>query len=43
MIGTLRSRGADPVASTPEAFAQFVISEGRRWADIVEKSGAKVE
>jgi tripartite-type tricarboxylate transporter receptor subunit TctC len=29
--------------STPEAFEAFLAAERRRWADVVRRSGAKVE
>lgn len=35
--------GAEPVGSTPEAFQKLVSEEMTRWADVVHKSGVKVE
>jgi tripartite-type tricarboxylate transporter receptor subunit TctC len=34
---------AEPVGGTPEQFAEFVKTERVKWADIVKKSGAKVD
>ncbi|WP_244258995.1 tripartite tricarboxylate transporter substrate binding protein [Cupriavidus gilardii] len=39
----LESDGAQPVASTPEAFSAFVKQDIKRWATVVRYSGAKVE
>lgn len=39
----VRQSGAEVVASTPEEFARFVISEKDKWAQIVAKSGAKLD
>ena len=35
--------GADPVANTPEQFAAFIRSELRKWAKVVQDSGARVD
>ena len=35
--------GAEPVANTPEEFGALVKTEVAKWADIVKKSGAKVD
>ncbi len=44
---TLRERyaaiEAEPVGGTPEAFAEFVKKETGKWADVVKKSGAKLD
>jgi tripartite-type tricarboxylate transporter receptor subunit TctC len=44
---TLRSRyaalEAEPVGGTPEQFAEFVKKERVKWAEVVKKSGAKVD
>lgn len=37
----LQEQGADPVGSTPEAFAALLREEVPRWAEIVKLSGAK--
>jgi tripartite-type tricarboxylate transporter receptor subunit TctC len=34
---------ADPVGGTPEQFAAFVKKETVKWADVVKKSGAKLD
>ena len=34
---------AEPVGGTPEAFAAFVKNETAKWADVVKKSGAKLD
>ena len=34
---------AEPVGGTPEEFAAFVKSETAKWADVVKKSGAKLD
>ena len=34
---------AEPTGSTPEQFAAFVKTEAVKWADVVKKSGAKVD
>jgi tripartite-type tricarboxylate transporter receptor subunit TctC len=33
----------EPVGGTPEQFAEFVRTESAKWADVVKKSGAKVD
>ena len=35
--------GAEPVGNTPEEFGALVKSEVAKWADVVKKSGAKVD
>jgi tripartite-type tricarboxylate transporter receptor subunit TctC len=35
--------GADVAPNTPEDFLVFVKAEGAKWADVVKKSGAKVD
>jgi tripartite-type tricarboxylate transporter receptor subunit TctC len=35
--------GADPLGSTPPAFAQFIRDEIRKWGKAVKDSGARVE
>jgi tripartite-type tricarboxylate transporter receptor subunit TctC len=34
---------AEPTGGTPEQFAAFVKTEAVKWADVVKKSGAKIE
>ncbi len=43
LVTALRARGAVPVASTPESFAQFIAVSAERWAQAVRSSGAKIE
>jgi tripartite-type tricarboxylate transporter receptor subunit TctC len=35
--------GVDPVIQSPEQFAQFITSEQAKWADVIRRSGAKVD
>jgi tripartite-type tricarboxylate transporter receptor subunit TctC len=35
--------GVDPVIQSPEQFAQFINSEQAKWADVIRRSGAKVD
>ncbi len=39
----LRATGAEVVASSPEEFARFTLSEKDKWAQIVSRSGAKLD
>jgi tripartite-type tricarboxylate transporter receptor subunit TctC len=39
----LRAGGAEVVASSPEEFARFTVSEKDKWAQIVTRSGAKLD
>jgi tripartite-type tricarboxylate transporter receptor subunit TctC len=34
---------AEPVGGTPQQFAAFVRKETLKWADVVKKSGAKLD
>ena len=34
---------AEPIGGTPEAFGAFVKKETVKWADVVKKSGAKLD
>ncbi|MES2414927.1 MAG: tripartite tricarboxylate transporter substrate binding protein [Pseudomonadota bacterium] len=43
MSAQLRNSGAEVVASTPEEFAKFCLSEKEKWANIVTRSGAKLD
>jgi tripartite-type tricarboxylate transporter receptor subunit TctC len=44
---TTRSRieavGARLLGGSPEDFATFIAAEGRRWAEVIRRSGAKVD
>jgi tripartite-type tricarboxylate transporter receptor subunit TctC len=39
----LRPLGADPVPSTPEAFARFIGDESEKWGKVVALAGVKAE
>ena len=39
----LESVGAEPVGSTPEAFAKFMRAESDKWARVIKAGGVKVE
>ncbi|ALM84282.1 tripartite tricarboxylate transporter substrate binding protein [Bordetella sp. N] len=39
----LDTLGAEPVGSTPDAFAKFQVDEERKFGDIVRQSGAKLD
>jgi tripartite-type tricarboxylate transporter receptor subunit TctC len=43
MSAQLRNSGSEIVASTPEEFAKFCLSEKDKWASIVARSGAKLD
>jgi tripartite-type tricarboxylate transporter receptor subunit TctC len=35
--------GVEPVKNTPEQFGRFIVAEQVKWAEVVKKSGAKVD
>jgi tripartite-type tricarboxylate transporter receptor subunit TctC len=39
----LEQQAADPVGDTPEQFAAFLREDMERWADVVRRSGARME
>ena len=41
--GAFTSEGADPVGSSPEAFAAIVRTETAKWAKVIKAAGIKVE
>jgi tripartite-type tricarboxylate transporter receptor subunit TctC len=43
MRDRLGTMGIQPLASTPEAFGEFLRSEVERWGRVVRESGAQVE
>lgn len=43
VVKRLEHDGAQPIGSTPEAFAAFVKQDVKRWATVVRYSGATVE
>jgi tripartite-type tricarboxylate transporter receptor subunit TctC len=43
LAAQLRDSGSEVVASSPEDFAKFCLSEKSKWANIVARSGAKID
>lgn len=43
LIERMSAMGAEPFVKTPEEFARFMRSESAKWADVVQKSGAKLD
>jgi tripartite-type tricarboxylate transporter receptor subunit TctC len=39
----LQAQGATPSGNTPGEFKQFMAQETAKWAEVVKKSGAKVD
>ncbi|OGA47611.1 MAG: hypothetical protein A3F74_23010 [Betaproteobacteria bacterium RIFCSPLOWO2_12_FULL_62_58] len=39
----LRNDGAEAIGSTPAAFSEYIKSEIKKWADVIRKSGARVD
>lgn len=39
----LQSDGAEPIGSSPEQFAEHIRNETKKWADVVKRSGARVD
>ena len=39
----LSSQGAEPIGSTPQAFAAYIRTETAKWAKVIRESGAKAE
>ena len=35
--------GAEPLASSPQEFAAFIRDEARKWGDVIQKAGVKLE
>ena len=35
--------GSEPMPTTPEQFAALIRSENAKWADVIKRSGAKVD
>jgi tripartite-type tricarboxylate transporter receptor subunit TctC len=43
MQASLRRLGAEPKTLSPEEFAAFLVSESRKWADVAQAAGIKLE
>ena len=43
LVETLKSRGARPVACTPQDFAQHIAESTKKWAVVVKASGARID
>ena len=43
LVEAFAKQGADVVTSTPSEFASMVSSEKARWAEVIRKSGAKID
>lgn len=39
----LAKLGYEPLVGSPQDFAAFIASEGKKWADVVKRSGLKVD
>jgi tripartite-type tricarboxylate transporter receptor subunit TctC len=39
----LAKLGSEPLMGSPQEFAMFIASEGKKWADVVKRSGLKVD
>jgi tripartite-type tricarboxylate transporter receptor subunit TctC len=40
---TMAALGAEPVTSTPDEFARYIASEARKYAEVIETSGARAD
>jgi tripartite-type tricarboxylate transporter receptor subunit TctC len=40
---TLSKFGSEPLGGTPQEFAGFVVSESKKWSEIIRLSGVKVD
>ena len=43
LVEMLKSRGARPVAGTPQDFAQHIAESTKKWAAVVKASGARID
>jgi tripartite-type tricarboxylate transporter receptor subunit TctC len=39
----LLSQSTEPVGNTPESFAAFIRSEHGKWADVIKRSGIRMD
>jgi len=39
----LAKLGSEPLTGSPQDFATFIASEGKKWADVVKRSGVKFD
>lgn len=43
LVQRLGELGAEPLTATQEEFSAFIVSETARWADVVKRSGARLD
>jgi tripartite-type tricarboxylate transporter receptor subunit TctC len=43
VIKALQAVGAEPVTTTPDAFAQYTRTERAKWGEVVRAAGVKIE
>jgi len=43
LVSRLEEVGAEPMSATPEAFRAFIAAETTRWAEVVRRSGARLD
>ncbi|MFA7669478.1 MAG: tripartite tricarboxylate transporter substrate binding protein [Burkholderiaceae bacterium] len=43
VVAFFNQNGADVITAPPALFSQMVINEQKRWAEVVEKSGARID
>jgi tripartite-type tricarboxylate transporter receptor subunit TctC len=43
VMASLKTLGADPVASTPDEFTAFARAERAKWAEVVKAAGVKID
>jgi tripartite-type tricarboxylate transporter receptor subunit TctC len=39
----LAKLGSEPLVGSPQDFSAFIASEGKKWGDVVKRSGLKVD
>ena len=42
-MARLRAAGLDPVGGTPETFAALIASESKKWAPVIQSTGASID